>query len=244
MNPPLALSRLECAEAAYKAFVNLIAVTSSLCSNSGSKQSNSFTMCCWGYEDVYLEEAPPKKKEPEPEENKYTYVIMDSDLPKPVPAETPVQAPVSHVFSLPPNANFFSHLTINITLYYCSPTHPTCESLQFCDLCASLLSLALVTMVYYYEYPHDRPPPPPKPKNGWELLAEKQAEAARNVQIAPPKPAPAIQPPAQYAVQPSVQHSIHPAAPPAPQAMTPHGYYYYVIFPKAHSFDPLIANDP
>lgn len=57
-------------------------------------------MCCWGYEDVYLEEPPPKKKEP-----KVEYVMMDSNPPKPV--EPPVEAPVCHVFShrRPPHPN-------------------------------------------------------------------------------------------------------------------------------------------
>ena len=54
-------------------------------------------MCCWGYEDVYLEEAPPKK-EPEPEKD-IQYIMVDSNPPK--PADAPVAAPVGQVFSYP-----------------------------------------------------------------------------------------------------------------------------------------------
>lgn len=47
-------------------------------------------MCCWGFKDVYLEEAPPKKEEPAPapvDNNEYILVPSDMD---PAP-------PVSHV---------------------------------------------------------------------------------------------------------------------------------------------------
>jgi len=60
-------------------------------------------MCCWGYEDVYLEDPPPPKK---PEPDKHEYVLMSSDLPKPV--EAPIAAPVSHVCFAFPDMNFAS----------------------------------------------------------------------------------------------------------------------------------------
>lgn len=45
-------------------------------------------MCCWGYEDVYLEDPPPPKEKPKDEN---TYIMMSSEMPK--PAEQPVEAP-------------------------------------------------------------------------------------------------------------------------------------------------------
>ena len=49
-------------------------------------------MCCWAYEDVYLEDPPPKK---EKEKDENTYIMMSSEMPQ--PAEQPVEAPVSQV---------------------------------------------------------------------------------------------------------------------------------------------------
>ena len=63
-------------------------------------------MCCWGFEDVYLEDLPPKKKEKKEEDNN-EYIMVSSDPPK------PVEAPVSRVPVLS-QQNTSLHLGTNI----------------------------------------------------------------------------------------------------------------------------------
>lgn len=68
--------------------------------NSSTHITKTVKMCCWGYEDVYLEDPPPPKAE---KKDTHEYILMSSDLPK--PAEAPVAAPVSHVRFKFPNMN-------------------------------------------------------------------------------------------------------------------------------------------
>ena len=69
-------------------------------------------MCIWGFEDVYLEEPPPKKKEKEKPKDENTYIMMPSEMQK--PAEAPVEAPVSPVSFVLHVHKTESHLSLDL----------------------------------------------------------------------------------------------------------------------------------
>ncbi len=170
-------------------------------------------MCCWGYEDVYLEDPPPPKKKPEPDNHEY--VLMSSDAPK--PAEAPVAAPVSHV-----HMNLASALDSTFTLIclthhnYLTPR--TCDSFNINSLLTSSAHTASNRMVQYYDYPYGEAPQAARPKNAWELIRDARDEAARNAEIPGFEPAPS-QSAGQVVAQRATGHQTVPAP------LTP-GYYY------------------
>ncbi len=73
-------------------------------------------------------------------------------------------------------------------------------------------------MVQYYNYPYGEAPQAAQPKSAWQLLADAQAEAARNAEIPGFEPAPS-QSVGLAVPQPTTGH--YPV--PAPPAL---GYYY------------------
>ena len=78
-------------------------------------------MCCWVYEDVFLEEAPKKKEKPKDEN---TYILMSSELPK--SEEKPVETPVSRISLFTSLTPCDCYMYSNIVLPH-PFTFPICE---------------------------------------------------------------------------------------------------------------------